>query len=167
MLVSSISCATRNCSSSPVSSSHLPAIDAVSLLCRSRPIWVVPALARSFILASVWSGQNARTCIRVCLLFPQVHAGDTPGTPIFASHALSPSTSVLSRKIAVATCFGISSYRLSGCISHPSFHVGACRWGLDASSSHLLFHCSVICSLISLDVLVAWICWPSRCLLSF
>jgi len=93
MLVSSISCATRNCSSSPVSSSHLPAIDAVSLLCRSRPIWVVPALARSFILASVWSGQNARTCIRVCLLFPQVHAGDTPGTPIFASHALSPSTS--------------------------------------------------------------------------
>lgn len=140
----------------PGSSSHRPTIAAIFFLWSSWLILVVLACFINLSLASAWSGQKAITCWRVCLGPPQEHSGSTSSTPTLANQSFSPITSVLKRKIAVATCFGTLSYRRVSWVSHPSLHVGAFVCGLATSPFHLSAHCSVISWLVSLTILLAW-----------
>lgn len=139
VLVDSTSSATRNWSRIPVSSSHLPAMAAVSFWLRSLARSVVPQRCRSLSRASAWLGQKINTCCSVCRGAEQSHSGVIPGTPTFASQSLNPRTCDRSRKIAVATYFGTLSYSFIGLSVHPSVHVGARRCGFAASFSHRLF----------------------------
>ncbi len=59
------------------------------------------------------SGQCRMTCLTVCEGCPQGHLGSIPGTPLPASQALSPMTSVRSRNRAVAVALLRPSYRRS------------------------------------------------------
>ena len=87
------------------------------------------------IVAVSRSEQWRRVCRTVCACHSQGHRGSIPGTPTMESHAFSPSTSVRSRKSAVASAFVRPSYNgmvgvVHGMLGvvHGVFHVVAFRF---------------------------------------
>ena len=144
-----------------MSRNHCPAHFAVSPLLNRQSICVYPALLTSLARDWIWLGHNPSTCLMVWCGYPQEHSGVTPGAPIPDSHALRPSTSDLSRSMAVATCFRTPSYIHVGWLDQPSFQVSACRCSFAACDSHLLFHSSWSSSPISSIWPRTWT-WPPR-----
>ena len=68
-------------------------------------------------------GYHSRMWWTVWFAQPQGQHGSIPGTPMAASHALSPITSVRSRNRAVASGFVRPSYRGSVDVSHGVLHI--------------------------------------------